>query len=207
MPAGPTSPCRTRRAVAALVDEVSDVAREADAVNTVGARWRPAHRSQHRHAGHRRGHPHVCAPTASATPSSWAPAVSSRAVQLALAKVGVGARHRAASFGRFDRLAGRGDRAAPTCWSTPRRSAPARMRAPCPPSCCGRTWPCSTSSTGPVPRAWCARRARSGAPAEAGAAILLGQAWRSLELWLGLPAPVEVMRAALEAELGDTSDA
>jgi shikimate dehydrogenase len=50
------------------------------------------------------------------------------------------------------------------------------------------------------------REAReAGAPAEAGAAILLGQAWRSLELWLGRPAPVEAMRAALDAELGGTS--
>jgi len=41
-----------------------------------------------------------------------------------------------------------------------------------------------------------------GASAESGAGILLGQAWRSLELWLGVPAPLEAMRAALETELG-----
>ena len=35
-----------------------------------------------------------------------------------------------------------------------------------------------------------------------GHAILLGQAWRSLELWIDAPAPVEVMRAALDTELG-----
>lgn len=40
-----------------------------------------------------------------------------------------------------------------------------------------------------------------GARAESGAAILLGQAWRSLELWLGRPAPRDVMREALEIEL------
>ena len=44
-----------------------------------------------------------------------------------------------------------------------------------------------------------------GAPAEAGAAILLGQARRSFELWLGGPAPVAAMRAALDAELGGQS--
>jgi shikimate dehydrogenase len=43
-----------------------------------------------------------------------------------------------------------------------------------------------------------------GATAETGAGILLGQAWRSLELWLGRPAPVAVMAAALERELGRT---
>jgi shikimate dehydrogenase len=52
------------------------------------------------------------------------------------------------------------------------------------------------------------REARAaGAPAEAGAGILLGQACRSLELWLGGVAPVEAMRAALDAELGGRSDA
>jgi shikimate dehydrogenase len=52
------------------------------------------------------------------------------------------------------------------------------------------------------------REARAaGARAAAGAGILLGQAWRSLELWLGLPAPVEAMREALRAELGGTADA
>jgi shikimate dehydrogenase len=46
-----------------------------------------------------------------------------------------------------------------------------------------------------------------GARAEAGAGVLLGQAWRSLQLWLERPAPVETMRAALDAELGGSSDA
>ncbi len=46
-----------------------------------------------------------------------------------------------------------------------------------------------------------------GAPAEAGGAILLGQAWRSLELWLGISAPVDAMRTALDAELGGGKDA
>jgi shikimate dehydrogenase len=50
------------------------------------------------------------------------------------------------------------------------------------------------------------REARAvGASAESGAGILLGQAWRSLELWLGLPAPMEAMRVALETELGGAS--
>lgn len=47
----------------------------------------------------------------------------------------------------------------------------------------------------------------TGASAVAGAGILLGQAWRSLELWLSVPAPVEAMRRALHAELGDGADA
>jgi shikimate dehydrogenase len=52
------------------------------------------------------------------------------------------------------------------------------------------------------------REARAvGAPARAGGAMLLGQAIRSLELWLGVPAPVEAMRAALVASVGDGVDA
>jgi shikimate dehydrogenase len=52
------------------------------------------------------------------------------------------------------------------------------------------------------------REARAiGAPARGGAGILLTQAVLSLELWTGLPAPVEVMAEALRAELGGGWDA
>lgn len=48
------------------------------------------------------------------------------------------------------------------------------------------------------------REAReAGARARGGARMLLGQGWRSLELWLGVVAPVAAMRDALRAELGD----
>ncbi len=51
------------------------------------------------------------------------------------------------------------------------------------------------------------RQARaSGAQAAGGAGILLGQGRRSLELWLGMPAPVHAMRAALLLELGRDAD-
>ncbi len=46
----------------------------------------------------------------------------------------------------------------------------------------------------------------AGAPAAGGAGILLGQGWRSLELWLGVAAPVAGMRAALRNELGPDAD-
>ena len=48
-----------------------------------------------------------------------------------------------------------------------------------------------------------------GLEAHAGAGVLLGQGWRSLELWLGLEVGDEVKRAmadALAAELGDGVD-
>lgn len=52
------------------------------------------------------------------------------------------------------------------------------------------------------------REARAaGAPARAGAGMLLRQAAASFELWTGCPAPLEVMRAALRHELGAETDA
>ena len=52
------------------------------------------------------------------------------------------------------------------------------------------------------------REARAvGAPARAGGGMLLGQAWRSLELWLGVPAPIDAMRAALRRSVGEGVDA
>lgn len=51
------------------------------------------------------------------------------------------------------------------------------------------------------------REARAaGAPARGGASMLLGQGWRSLELWLGIPAPVAAMREGLRAALGEGAD-
>jgi shikimate dehydrogenase len=52
------------------------------------------------------------------------------------------------------------------------------------------------------------REARAaGARARAGGGMLLGQAIRSLELWLGVPAPVAQMRDALVASVGGDVDA
>ena len=51
------------------------------------------------------------------------------------------------------------------------------------------------------------REARAaGAPARAGAGVLLGQGWRSLEIWLEVPAPRVVMAQALCRELGEGAD-
>lgn len=51
------------------------------------------------------------------------------------------------------------------------------------------------------------REARAaGAPARGGAGMLLNQGWRSFELWLGVPAPIEAMRAGLRSALGGEAD-
>lgn len=46
----------------------------------------------------------------------------------------------------------------------------------------------------------------AGARARGGAGMLLGQGWRSLELWLGVAAPIEAMRAGLRTALGGEAD-
>jgi len=51
------------------------------------------------------------------------------------------------------------------------------------------------------------REARAaGAPARAGAGVLLGQGWRSLEIWLERAAPRDVMAQALGRKLGAGAD-
>jgi shikimate dehydrogenase len=47
----------------------------------------------------------------------------------------------------------------------------------------------------------------AGATARDGSGVLLRQAAASFTLWTGQPAPIEVMRAALDVELGATADA
>ena len=46
----------------------------------------------------------------------------------------------------------------------------------------------------------------AGAPARGGAGMLLGQGWRSLELWLDMPAPIDAMRAGLRSALEGDAD-
>ena len=58
----------------------------------------------------------------------------------------------------------------------------------------GRTSPCSTWCTGRARPGSCATRGPPVRPRGGWGGMLLGQAWRSLELWLGVPAPVEAMR-------------
>ena len=51
------------------------------------------------------------------------------------------------------------------------------------------------------------REARAvGAAARGGAGMLLGQGWRSIELWLEVPAPIDAMRDGLRAALGGAAD-
>lgn len=191
-----------KAAVAALVDEVSEVAREADAVNTVV-------REGNRLIGHNTDMPatveaisHLCPDGVSHALLLGAGGVS-RAVQLALTEVGVdqvtvlrrsdgSMRWLAERIGSADLLVN----ATPVGTGANETLVPAELLRP--------DLAVLDLVYRPSPTRLVREARAAGAPAAAGAAILLGQAWRSLELWLGQRAPVEAMHAALDAELGLT---
>ena len=194
-----------KAAVAALMDELSDTAREADAVNTVvteGGRL----------VGHNTDLPATIDAIGELCPTGVRRAVllgaggASRAVQIALSQSGAPSvavlRH---SDGSIDRLADEAANADLLINATPVGTG--SDASPVPAELLRPDLSILDLVYRPSPTRL-VREARSvGANAAAGGAILLGQAWRSLELWLGHPAPIEVMRAALMAELGGAADA
>lgn len=192
-----------KAAVAALMDEVSDVAREADAVNTVV-------REGDRLVGHNTDMPATVEAISRLRPAGVGHALIlgaggvSRAVRLALAKVGV---ERVSVLRRSDgsiaRLADEITTADLLVNATPVGTG--SDESPVPANLLRGDLAVLDLVYRPSPTRLVRDARAVGAAAESGAAILLGQAWRSLELWLGVSAPVEVMRAALDAELGGTT--
>ena len=194
-----------KAAVAAEMDELSDVAQEAGAVNTVV-------RDGERLIGHNTDFPATVEAIERLRPAGVRHALLlgaggvSRAVQLALRKVGAEQisvlRRSDGSMGQLAQLIAEADlvvNATPVGTGADETLVPAELLRP---DLAVLDLVYRPSPTRLV------REARAiGAPAEAGAAILLGQAWRSLELWLGLAAPVAAMRSALDAELGGSSGA
>jgi shikimate dehydrogenase len=193
-----------KAAVAALVDEVSDVAREAHAVNTVV-------REGDRLIGHNTDMPATVEAISRLCPDGVSHALVlgaggvSRAVQLALAQVGVDqvtVLRRADGSMRWlnDRIRSADllVNATPVGTGADETLVPAELLRP--------DLAVLDLVYRPSPTRLVREARAAGAPAAAGAAILLGQAWRSLELWLGQRAPVEAMHAALDAELGLTDD-
>ena len=194
-----------KAAVAALVDAVSDVAREADAVNTVV-------RDGTRLVGHNTDVPATVEALERLCPAGVSHALVlgaggvSRAVRLALEAVGAERvtvlRRADGSLARLTDEVASADllvNATPVGTGADESLVPAdALRA---------DLAVLDLVYRPSPTRLVREALAAGARAEAGAAILLGQAWRSLELWLGRPAPVAVMRAALDAELGGSSGA
>ena len=194
-----------KAAVAALVDDISPDAREANAVNTVV-------REGDRLVGHNTDMPATVEALERLCPDGIGHALLlgaggvSRAVQLALRKLGaqrISVLRRAdGSLSRLAEQVASADllvNATPIGTGSDETLVPARLlRA---------DLAVLDLVYRPSPTRLVSEALAAGARAEAGAAILLGQAWRSLELWLGVPAPVAVMRAALDAELGGDSGA
>ena len=194
-----------KAAVAALVDEMSAEAREAQAVNTVVREGR-------RLTGHNTDLPATMEAIHRLRPGRVQHAVilgaggAGRAVRLALVKAGASATsvlHR--SDGSMTRLADELATADLLVNATPVGTGADESLIPVDllrPDLAVLDLVYRPSPTRLV------RDARAaGARAEAGGGILLGQAWRSLELWLERPAPIEVMRTALVTELGEGADA
>jgi shikimate dehydrogenase len=188
-----------KAAVAALVDEVSDVAREADAVNTVV-------RVGRRLIGHNTDMPATIEVIEQLCPTGVSHAVvlgaggAGRAVDVALRRLGVERidvlRRSDGSLARLPHVAAEADllvNASPVGTGTDESPVPAELLRP------------GLSVLDLVYRPQPTRLVRdaraAGATAETGAALLLGQAWRALELWLDRPAPIDVMREALTHEL------
>ena len=186
--------------LARAMDALSSTAREADAVNTVV-------REGHRLIGHNTDMPATVEALERLCPAGVHHAVVlgaggvSRAVQLALAKLDTA---RVTILRRSDgSMAGLADalasadllvNATPVGTGSDESLVPAGLLRP--------DLAVLDLVYRPSPTRLVREALAIGARAESGAAILLGQAWRSLELWLDRPAPVAVMRAALEAELG-----
>lgn len=194
-----------KAAVAALVDDLSDVARQAAAVNTVV-------RDGERLVGHNTDLPATIDALHRLRPAGIEHAVvlgaggAGRAVRLALTSVGAGqvsVLHR--SDGSMAQLAGALATADLLVNATPVGTG--SDESPVPAALLRANLAVLDLVYRPSPTRLVRDARAVGAPAEAGAGILLGQAWRSLELWLGRPAPVGAMRAALDTELGGGSDA
>jgi len=193
-----------KAAVAALVDEVSDLAREADAVNTVV-------RDGDRLIGHNTDLPAIIEAVGRLCPGGARSAVvlgaggAGRAAQVALARTGaerVTLLHR--SDGSMARLAEELAEADLLVNATPvgTRSS----ESPVPADLHRTDLAVLDLVYRPSPTQLVRDALAAGAHAESGGGVLLGQAWRSLELWLGQPAPIEAMRAALVQELGGSPD-
>ena len=194
-----------KAAVAALVDQRSADAERADAVNTVV-------RDGRRLIGHNTDLPATVEAVGRLCPAGISRVVvlgaggASRAVRLAVEEAGAGRvtvlRRSDGSMARLPDALADADllvNATPVGTDTDESPVPAELLRP--------DLAVLDLVYRPSPTRLVREARERGARAEAGSAILLGQAWRSLELWLGVPAPIADMRDALRRELGEGADA
>jgi shikimate dehydrogenase len=192
-------------AVAALMDESSEDARAVGAVNTVV-------RDGRRLVGHNTDLPALVDEVARLRPDGAGRVVvlgaggASRAVHLALQRCGATAVETLRrSDGSMDRLADALAAADLVVNATPVGTQ--GDETPVPASFLRPGLAVLDLVYRPSPTRLVREARAAGAPARAGAGMLLGQGRRSLELWLRRPAPVDAMRAGLRTALGDGIDA
>jgi shikimate dehydrogenase len=186
-------------AVVPFLDDITDIAREADAVNTIVRR-------DGRLIGHNTDVPAMMDVLRGLRPGGSQHVVvigaggASRAVQFALTKLGVREitvlRRTDGSIERLPRHLHDADlliNATPVGTGTDDSPVPAGLL---------RTDLAVLDLVyRPNPTRLVLDALAAGAVAESGSSLLLGQAWRAFELWLERPAPIDVMRSALAHEL------
>jgi shikimate dehydrogenase len=185
--------------VVPLLDEISTTAREANAVNTIVRRG-------DRLIGHNTDMPATVDVLGRLRPGGCGHALilgaggAGRAVQQALGQLEVGRitvlRRSDGSIARLPEVAATADllvNATPVGTGTEESPVPVSSLRP------------DLAVLDLVYRPHPSRLVRDarerGAVAEDGSAVLHGQAWRALELWLERPAPIDIMRQALTREL------
>lgn len=187
-----------------LLDDISEVAREADAVNTIVC-------GSGRLIGHNTDVPAMIDVINGLRPAGVQHAVilgaggAGRAVQLALGKLGVKQiTVLRRSDGSIERLPQHLRAADLLINATPVGTGSAD--SPVPAGLLQANLAVLDLVYRPSPTRLVRDALDVGAVAETGSALLLGQAWRAFELWLGRPAPIEAMRAALARELEKHDD-
>ena len=193
-----------KAAVAHLVDDITPDAAQADAVNCVV-------RDGHRLVGHNTDLPAIVDELVVLRPNGRGRGVllgaggASRAVELAVTRLGGDLVRVARSDGSWERLpehlasADLVINATPVGTGADESPIPAELLRP--------DLAVFDLVYRPSPTRLVREARAAGATARAGAGMLLGQAWRSLELWLGVPAPIDAMRVGLRQSVGDGVDA
>ena len=193
-----------KAAVARLVDDISPDAAQADAVNVVV-------RDGDRLIGHNTDLPALMDELVLLRPNGLGRVVllgaggASRAVELAVERLDGALVRVARSDGSWDRLAELLLHADLVINATPIGTA--ADESPVPATLLRPDLAVFDLVYRPSPTRLVREARAVGAVARAGGGMLLGQGWRSLELWLGVPAPIDAMRAALRMSVGDDVDA
>lgn len=192
-----------KAAVARLVDEITPDAAQADAVNCVV-------RDGDRLVGHNTDLPAIMDELRLLRPDGLGRVVllgaggASRAVELAVTRLDGGLVRVARSDGSWNRLPEHLASADLVINATPIGTG--ADESPVPAALLRPDLAVFDLVYRPSPTRFVREARAAGAAARAGAGMLLGQGWRSLELWLGVPAPIDAMRVGLRQSVGDGAD-